>query len=41
MGHMGGVGAVAFSKKWKNFFVSGSRLALPQAILLIQYLDFT
>ncbi|KAJ6763285.1 hypothetical protein OIU79_023932 [Salix purpurea] len=23
-GHMGGVGAVAFSKKWKNFFVSGS-----------------
>ncbi|KAL9336688.1 hypothetical protein Peur_071176 [Populus x canadensis] len=24
MGHMGGVGAVAFSKKWKNFFVSGS-----------------
>lgn len=23
-GHMGAVGAVAFSKKWKNFFVSGS-----------------
>ncbi|KAJ6757711.1 TRANSDUCIN BETA-LIKE 3 [Salix koriyanagi] len=23
-GHMGGVGAVAFSKRWKNFFVSGS-----------------
>ncbi|PKA58862.1 Dynein assembly factor with WDR repeat domains 1 [Apostasia shenzhenica] len=23
-GHMGDVGAVAFSKKWKNFFVSGS-----------------
>ena len=25
-GHMGAVGAVAFSKKAKNFFVSGSRL---------------
>ena len=25
-GHMGVVGAVAFSKKDKNFFVSGSRL---------------
>ncbi|XP_058000308.1 protein TORMOZ EMBRYO DEFECTIVE-like [Hevea brasiliensis] len=23
-GHMGGVGAVALSKKWKNFFVTGS-----------------
>nr|POE55409.1 polyadenylation factor subunit 2 [Quercus suber] len=25
VGHMGAVGAVAFSKKQKNFFVSGSR----------------
>lgn len=24
IGHMGAVGAVAFSRKWKNFFVSGS-----------------
>lgn len=23
-GHTGAVGAVAFSKKWRNFFVSGS-----------------
>ena len=27
-GHLGAVGSVAFSKKTKNFFVSGSRFAL-------------
>jgi U3 small nucleolar RNA-associated protein 13 len=25
-GHLGAIGSVAFSKKSKNFFVSGSRL---------------
>ena len=27
-GHLGAVGSVAFSKKTKNYFVSGSRFAL-------------
>jgi U3 small nucleolar RNA-associated protein 13 len=32
-GHLGAIGSVAFSKKSKNFFISGSRFAFGLSVI--------